>query len=438
MLGGSISGIIAINMKNKPLHSAYQYWKSLDAKGMRLDLGPVWRILDRLGNPHHNFRTVLVAGTNGKGSVSAMIAAILQEARLHVGLYTSPHLIDFRERIKMDGRMIPQREFFALIDLARRHLDEPLTYFEVMTVVALLHFSRSKADIVVLEVGMGGRLDATNVADPEVSVITNVSLEHQQYLGKTLKTIACEKAGIIRDNGICITASRNGAVITALETICRDRCAALYRIGKDIKVRKEPGGTFAYHGLARRFRHLSLPLRGPHQILNAATALGTVELLAARGLPIEDRAFENGLRKTHWEGRLETLREAPTIVVDGAHNPAGVSALAKALRDLFPNRRMILIFGVLRDKSYGAMLKLLAPLTPLLVLTGITTTDRGLRPEALESIAHNYFKRVVVKDTAKAAIDYALEQAGQKDLVCATGSLFLVGEVKKILSKKNK
>ena len=424
-----------IRNTRRAIASPLQYLNSLDAKFIRLDLGPVKRILKRLENPERKFHSVLVAGTNGKGSTSAMIASILKEAGLQVGLYTSPHLIDFRERIRMNGRMISNKELATLIAEIRTSFDEPLTYFEIATVTAMLYFCRCKADIAVLEVGMGGRLDATNVVDPAVSVITNISLEHRKFLGNTLARITREKGGIIREDGICLTASRNKTVIETIEAICRNRKAALYHIGKDVKIRSKENGNFSYCGLRRNFLQLSAPLRGQHQIWNAATALGAVEILAEQGLSIPDRAFEKGLEKTKWEGRLEVLSKNPTIVVDGAHNPAGAAVLAKALREDLSYRRLILVFGALRDKAYGSMLKLLAPSTSLLVLTEINA-DRALSPQVLAATAHKYFRHITIESTAAAALHHALDQADRDDLICVTGSLFLVGEVKKIMQQK--
>lgn len=418
--------------------STLKYLDSLGSRGIRLDLGPVRRALARLGDPHRSYPSVLVAGTNGKGSISAMLASILREAGLKVGLYTSPHLIDFRERIRVNGAMISRVDLALLIEEVRERSGEDLTFFEFATVLAFMHFNQRKVDFAVLEVGMGGRLDATNVAEPEISIISNIALEHREYLGKTLELITLEKAGIVRNNGICLTGARKTAVIEALEGICRERNAALFRLGREIKVRSESGGEFSYFGLDRRYRHLYIPLKGRHQIQNAGVALGAVELLTARrGYPITDLAIQRGLEKTHWEGRLETIRENPTVVVDGAHNPDGMAALVKALDETFTYRKLIMIFGVLRDKEYRLMLRLLEPRADLLVLTGIRNA-RAENPQALARAAGMSFRRIVVKDNADDALAYALNRAGPGDLICAAGSLFLVGEIKKAVRNRNR
>lgn len=402
-----------------------------------MDLEPVRQALARLGDPHRPYPCVLVAGTNGKGSISAMLSSILREAGLKVGLYTSPHLIDFRERIRVNGIMISRADLALLVEEIRRRAGEELTFFEFATVLSFMYFDRCKIDFAVLEVGMGGRLDAVNVAEPEISVISNIALEHREFLGKTLELITREKAGIIRNNGVCLTGARKPAVIGTLEEICRERNAALYRLGRQIRVRSESGGLFSYYGFDKCYRHLSVPLKGPHQIRNAGTAMGVAELLAARGFPITEAAMRRGLEKTHWEGRLETLCDNPTVVVDGAHNPDGMAAMVKALDEAFTYRKLIMIFGALRDKEYRSMLRLLAPRTDLLVVTGIRNT-RAEDPQALARAAGRHFRRVVVEDNADDALSYALARAGRGDLVCAAGSLFLVGEIKKAVRKRQR
>lgn len=416
------------------MNSPLQYLKSLDSKGIRLDLDPIRRVLAGLGHPERRYQAVLVAGTNGKGSISAMAASVLRETGLNVGLYTSPHLIDFRERIRVNGRMISRPDLYSLINEVRLNSKEDLTYFEFLTVLAFLYFCRRKVDIAVLEIGMGGRLDATNVVDPLVSVISNISLEHSEFLGNTLESITREKAGIIRQNGTCVTAAQNAIVIRTLEGICRERQAGLYRVGKDIRFRNLKNGGFFYSGPKWRFSRIVPPLIGAHQVRNTATALAALEILSAKGIPIESRAVLEGLAKTRWEGRLETILERPRVVVDGAHNPAGAAALADALENCFSYRRLILVFGALRGKDFGAMLKRLGTLTDRIILTGIRT-ERALKPADLSCSAGRYFNRIEVAANAEAALNAALSQAGPSDLICITGSLYLVGEVKKMISR---
>jgi dihydrofolate synthase/folylpolyglutamate synthase len=413
-------------------HDPFEYLTHLKSKGINLDLGPVTRLLRSLGNPHKNYRTVLVGGSNGKGSVAAMLSSILTRGGFTVGLYTSPHLIDFRERIRINNRMIQQEDLSQLIDQVRNVVTEDVTYFEFATAVAFLHFYRCQVDLAVLEVGMGGRLDATNVVDPEVSVITTVSLEHQRYLGRNLNSIAREKGGIIKRQGICLTAAKQATVIKTLENICSDRQSRLYRVGKEIRVRRSKGGTFSYDGISKTYQNLPISLMGRHQVDNAALALAALELLEDKGYSIAEETIVQGLREVRWEGRLEILNDNPRLIVDGAHNPAAISVLYRTLKDDFTYGRLILIFGVLKDKNYGAMLRKLAPLADTIIVTR-PKEERALQPDALRSVAHHYNKNVEVIDDSRQALLHAVRLARAHDLICVTGSLYLVGEIKQAL-----
>jgi len=407
------------------------YLSGLNSLGIRLGLDPIRSLLGRLRDPQGSFPSVLIAGTNGKGSVAAMTASILSTAGFRTGLYTSPDLIDVRERIRIDGRMISREDMASCAEEVRRRIREEVSYFEFLTAMAFLHFQRRKADIVVLEVGMGGRLDATNVAVPLVSVITNISLEHREYLGNTLAEIAREKGGIIQKGGVCLTAARQKPVIGILEAICRERGARLCRVGKEIRTTIHRDGTFSYRGVGRRHERLLCPLMGKHQILNAGLALAAVEQVHAAGFRVGEAAVSEGLRQAHWEGRLEILQRFPMLLVDGAHNPAGASTLCRALRNDFPHRRLILIFGVLGDKDYRAMVKRLFPLADRVILTR-PHSGRALSPERLLASAGASFPDVEVIEDPGVALRHALLLAGKEDLVCAAGSLYLVGEIKKL------
>ena len=233
---------------------------------IRFSLGPISRFLERLNNPQNAYGTVLVGGTNGKGSIAAMVASALSHGGFRVGLYTSPHLIDVRERIRIDGEMISREEMDAWIEIVKAHSTENLTYFEFLTAVAFLYFHRRKVDLAILEVGMGGRLDATNVVSPLVSVVSNISLDHTEYLGSRLEEIAWEKGGIIKNGGVCITAVKQRRLQKLLEEICRTRGATLYSIGREIKINTHPDGSFSYRGIGMRYDNLVCPLKGRHQI----------------------------------------------------------------------------------------------------------------------------------------------------------------------------
>lgn len=407
------------------------YLSSLNKMGIRLGLEPIRRLLGRLGNPQGAYGAILIAGTNGKGSVAAMTASILTAGGFRTGLYTSPDLIDFRERIRIDGRMIGRGEAAICAHQVKTAVREEVSYFEFLTAMAFLHFCRRKVDIAVLEIGMGGRLDATNVVDPLVSVITNISLEHREYLGRTLEAITREKGGIIRQGGRCLTAAKPERVIETLAAICQEQGAALYRLGKDIRTTIHRDGTFSYHGRARRYERLVCPLAGRHQYANAALALGALEMIGDAGFEVDERVVAEGLKKTRWEGRLELLRRDPMLLVDGAHNPAGASTLQRALRNDYSYRRLWLIFGVLEDKDYRAMAAKLFPLADRVILTR-PASDRALPLDRLLPVARNLHKNVETIEAPADALRRVLARAGKGDLVCVAGSLYLVGEIKKI------
>jgi dihydrofolate synthase/folylpolyglutamate synthase len=382
-----------------------------------------------LKNPQNEYGTILIGGTNGKGSIAAMVASVLSHSGFRVGLYTSPHLIDVRERIKVDGRMISPKEMAEWIEEVRKQSTENITYFEFLTAVAFLYFRQKYVDVAVIEVGMGGRLDATNVVTPLVSVISNVSLDHEEYLGNHLEDIAWEKGGIIKDGGVCITAVKHRRIREFLKDICRKREAELYIVGGEIRVNVRRNGAFSYNGIRKKYRDLVCPLKGRHQIENAALAIGVIEYMATKGFEVDDAAVFAGIRDVRWEGRLEILQYEPMVLVDGAHNAGGATVLSNALREEFTYRKLILVFGVLKDKDCKTMLKKLLPLADLVIVTGPDTV-RALPPEAIMRVAESYQKKIEVVGKSCEALKRALSMADPDDLICVTGSLYLVGEIK--------
>jgi len=414
-----------------------QYLDSLKSLGIRTDTAPLLRVLERFSHPERDYPSVLIAGTNGKGSIAAMVSSMLVRAGLKTGLYTSPHLRDYRERIRVDGVMIPRRDLRELIETARWSLDGELTYFEFTTLLAFLYFSRCRVDIAVLEVGMGGRFDATNLVTPEVCVISNISLEHREYLGKNLEAIAREKAGIIKKNGICLTAARQKVVRHVLEEICAGLGARLYRLGRDILIREKTEHTFSWKGVGREYPRLDVSLIGKHQVENAALAVGVTEILRDRGFSISREAVIEGLKRARWEGRLEKVQECPILLLDGAHNPAGIAVLRRALERDFSYRRLILVFGVLGDKDYGAMLRRIRPAAHWVILTR-PQSGRAMPPQELRERILKDEKRVLVVENPGEALREAFRLAGKNDLICVAGSLYLVGDIKKAFSRLKK
>jgi dihydrofolate synthase / folylpolyglutamate synthase len=417
---------------NKLKSSAYL--ASLNIDKMRFGLKAITELLSRLGNPQNTYKTITIAGTNGKGSTAAMAASILHSAGYKVGLYTSPHLVDVRERIVVNGKKISLQEFNRTIAYVKDKIQQPVTYFEFLTAVAFVYFQRQKVNLAVLEVGLGGRLDATNVCNPLVSVITNIAFDHTAYLGNTLESITREKAGIIKRNSICVTAAKQKKVLDILANVCRRRRSKLYCLNRDIKIKRQKDGLLTYGGLYRNIENLKIPLMGEHQLSNATLALASIELCAKKGFPADDQAIYTGLKNTHWEARLEILQSNPLFLLDGAHNPAGIDALCRSLKKDFSSRRLILIFGVLDDKDYRQMLRKIAPLSSVIILTQIKT-GRAVPVNDISKTAQKMGYKTIVTQNVNEAIARALKMAGKRDLICATGSFYLAGEIKQEFPK---
>lgn len=407
------------------------YLSGLNIDVMHFGLEAITRLLSRFDQPQNDYPAIHIAGTNGKGSTAAMTASILRRAGYRVGLYTSPHLVDVRERIVVNGKKIPHRDFSGILAEIKERADQPVTYFEVLTAAAFIYFQRQKVDIAVLEVGLGGRLDATNVCQPLVSVITNISLEHTAYLGKTLAAIAGEKAGIIKKNGICVTAAGQKKVVDMLTDVCRQRHADLLRLGTDFKISSNRNGRVFYTGRNRTIKELTLPLLGRHQLDNAALALTVAEILNNKGYQIDESAVQQGLLQTRWEARLEILCSAPMFLLDGAHNPAGMATLCRVLEKDFSGRRLILIFSALADKNYCQMLRRIGPLARQIFLPPLKT-NRAASPQMLADILKRRDCPARISESVQDAVGRALQMAGKNDLICACGSLYLAGEIKQL------
>ncbi|PKN51495.1 MAG: bifunctional folylpolyglutamate synthase/dihydrofolate synthase [Deltaproteobacteria bacterium HGW-Deltaproteobacteria-13] len=410
------------------------YLAGLNVDKMHFGLKAITRLLSRLGNPQDSYKTILIAGTNGKGSTAAMTSSILSSAGYKAGLYTSPHLVDVRERIVINGKKIPLNEFNRMIAYVKDKMEQPVTYFEFLTAVALVYFQNQQVDIAVLEVGLGGRLDATNVCRPLVSVITNIAFDHTAYLGNTLESITREKAGIIKRNGVCITAAGQKKVLDVLEDVCLRRRSKLYRLHRDIKIKKQKDGLLTYRGLYRDVKNLTIPLRGEHQRSNAAMALAAIELCAKKSFPVDDTAIYAGLKNTRWEARMEIIQDRPLFLLDGAHNPAGIDVLCRSLKNDFSSQRLILIFGALADKDYRRMLQIIAPLASKIILTQIKTGRAVPVNDIMETVKELGYAAIVTQDVNQ-AIKQAMAMAGEQDLICATGSFYLAGEIKQAFRK---
>jgi dihydrofolate synthase/folylpolyglutamate synthase len=410
------------------------YLYDLQKYGIKFGLSSTSNLLERLGNPHNNLRAIHIAGTNGKGSTAAMLSAILVRAGMQVGLYTSPHLVRFNERFRLNEQDVDDRGIMDVFRRVKEVVDErePPTFFEMTTAMALSLFAEKEVDWSILEVGMGGRLDATNVIQPQITIINNVAFDHQEFLGFTLGRIAREKAGIIKKGIPLITAAKQPVALAVI----KERCLALnvpcYRVGQQIKVRSQGKYHFSYQGLKWRLENLHLPLAGRHQLLNAATALGALEVLEHLGhLHLTTAQVREGLKNTRWPGRLEWYSEQPPVLLDGAHNNAGIVALRKALQEEYTFKRLILVLGIMADKDLRGMLHKLAPLAEHIILTR-PKYERAAEPEALRKMAGEFAARTELIRSVRQALKRAITLATSEDLVVVTGSLYFIGEVKEI------
>ncbi len=416
--------------------------------GIKLELDTILNILKFLNSPQKNYHIVHVAGTNGKGSTATYIASILQKAGFKTGLYTSPHLSQFNERISIDSQMISNdqivRAYQAVdsVDIGKRKA----TFFEIATAMGFYHFSQENVDWAVIETGMGGRFDATNVAIPKISVITNLSLEHTDYLGNTIKALAWEKGGIIKQNIPVITGVSQSSGLKVLHEIAKEKSADLYQYKKDFSARKDPKQpTYTYTGLNQKFDQLTKPLPGDHQKENLSLALAACELIFKKFKSSDKRynlntdIIKKGLSISKWPGRLEHIMQDPLVIIDGAHNLQAAKVLGKYLSTRTKDKKLTLVLGILDDKPHEKMLKCLVPLAQNIIVTK-ATIDRSLDPNILKKAIQKITKTPVkVVETVTEAVTYALNISSPDDAVCIAGSLYVAGEARdELLRLKNK
>lgn len=428
-------------METMPLFDykeSVDYLFSLQKFGIKFGLNSTEKILAQLGNPERRLRCIHVGGTNGKGSTAAMLSSLLKQHGLRVGLYTSPHLVRFTERFRINDQEVAPERILDIFERVRAVLDkrEPPTFFEVVTAMAFLYFAEEEVDWAIIEVGMGGRLDATNVITPKVSIITNVSYDHQEHLGNTLSAIAREKAGIIKDETPVITGARQPAVVGLLKATCSKHQTSLFRLGTDFRVRRTAGnGFFLYQGLKRRWPSLEVNLIGAHQTGNAALALAALEVLEKEGeISIDSEAVQKALRNVHWPARLEVLQKDPMIILDGAHNSPGAESLRDSLRQCFKYQNLHLVIGIMADKDIRGILRRLLPLAETAIFTQ-PRYSRAANPENLRRLARPYIQKHYVIPDLASAIQQAKLLAGPDDLICITGSLYFAGEVKEFFGE---
>ena len=414
----------------------------LEKFGMIFGLTQVEGILKALGNPHREIQTLHIGGTNGKGSTAAMMSSILQKEGYRVGLYTSPHLIQFTERIKINGKVIEEKEVVALTEWMRKEIEAagiapPFTFFDFTTAMALTYFKQKGVDLAILEVGLGGRLDSTNVVDPLISIITNIAKDHEEVLGKSILKIAREKAGIIKEGRPLITAATQPHVLRLFSKVCEGRRSPYFRVGKEFRYAQAEDGEFDYEGLHRKLWSIPLNLKGFHQVINATTALGSMEVLEELGYHVSTDAMIDGLKEVDWPGRLEMVSSSPRVLLDGAHNPAGALVLKESLEKDFQYRHLILLIGIMKDKDIQSMLHLLAPMADHIILTK-PHTDRATSPSMLKKALGQNGRKAEISDDFKEAIERGLSLIQEDDLLCITGSLYTVGEARAYFHSKRR
>lgn len=404
---------------------------SMERFGILLGLENITLLLERLGNPQKKFPVVHVAGSNGKGSTSSLIYEMLREAGLRAALYTSPHLNDFRERIKLNGAMVSKEALIASTEKIRTFYDpDRTTFFEFTTAVAFDCMAQTAPDMAVIEVGLGGRLDATNTVSPSVTVITDISREHEDYLGVGISAIATEKAGIIKRGVPLITgAARREARAIILKT-AQDLEAPVKEFGRSfVGIRTGPG-HFTYRSGSLTLEGLSLSMPGSHQIKNAALAVAVVEELRSQGYRISDNAVRDGIRKTRFPGRFEVLRREPDVIIDGAHTPEGMRLLKSTLRQIYPEIKPYMLLGMLRDKNYETLIKIIAPIAREVVCVP-PQGNRALDPEELAKQVRACGVPAAACGDITKGFRVLLEKASKKDVIVAAGSLYMIGPVRR-------
>lgn len=429
---------------------AWTFLDNLQFFKIKLGLDAMENFLGRVDNPQQHLHCVHIGGTNGKGSVGATLLSILTEAGYKAGLYTSPHLSSVRERFRIGNDFINKNDFAELSTVIHEQLgDDQITYFEFTTTLALLWFSRQKVDLAIMEVGMGGRLDATNVITPLVSVITNVSMDHEQYLGNTLAEVAKEKAGIIKAGIPVVSGVANDASRKVVASQCQAMNSPLYLMDRDFSgVRSGDNTSWCYTSPEQQQQPgLPLAMKGGYQVNNASLALTTLHLLQLHGIPVTEEQIRAGLTHTRWPGRLEDFRlidasvfsSKPSIsstrhyLLDGAHNPAGVEALCLALKNEFSYTNLILVWGAMSDKDITTTLASIAPLADQILFTRPESERSAMPDDLLDCLPTELHHKAQSVESVENALQLAKKIASEDDLICIAGSLYLVGRARQIL-----
>lgn len=412
------------------IHSTYKF-------GSKLGLENITRLLQLMGNPHNSYKSVHIAGTNGKGSTSAFLESILRTAGYKTGLFTSPYLERFTERIRIGGQEISGERLGKITAYVKRFVDAMLeqghrhpTEFEIVTAIGFEGFKRERVDYAVVEVGLGGRLDSTNVIIPEIAVITSIGMDHSDILGNDLESISREKAGIIKEGVPVVLSPQKNVVKKVIQEVCDAKKAPLYWINQDMvrgKYAGIDGQVFDFMWNGKLYREVIIKMLGEHQLYNAATAF-----TAALQMEISEEAIREGLKRAVWPGRMEILRNEPLVMIDGAHNSDGAAALVQGLKRFFPGRKVLLVLGILRDKEVDKVAELLASYASE-VITTIPDSPRSLDPDKLLEVVKKYNKMVESTRSVKEAIDKAFQRVQGNQMIVFAGSLYMIGQVRRLL-----
>ncbi|MCX5807394.1 MAG: bifunctional folylpolyglutamate synthase/dihydrofolate synthase [Proteobacteria bacterium] len=410
------------------------YLYGLEKFGMVFGLENIKWLLSLINNPHSRLKTVHIGGTNGKGSVASMLSHILKEAGYTVGKYTSPHLISFNERITVNEKEITDKEVSELTETIRKKAEKEnkgkfFTFFDFTTALAFEHFSRKKTDISMIEVGLGGRFDSTNVIDPLISIITNVSYDHTEQLGEDIADIAKEKAGIIKDSTPVVTGAQ-GTSVQLIEATAKSFNSPVYKLHRDFSYNKTGDQIMSYRGINKSIDNLSINLMGDHQFVNGAISLCAAEVLSSFGFDIKEDSLRKALSCMKWQGRLEVVKKNPTIILDGAHNPDSANVLAEFFKSHYTDKKKMLIFGVMKDKDYRKIIEKIVPFTDTVILTR-PATERALPPSEIEG----YIKNPFVTEDVRSALIKAKSIADRNSLILVTGSFYTIGEAKAIIDE---
>jgi dihydrofolate synthase / folylpolyglutamate synthase len=432
---------------------AWDYLDSLQFHKIKLGLDAMRTFMARVNNPEQQLETVHVAGTNGKGSVCVTLLTLLSRAGYRVGLYTSPHLSSVRERFRIGDSYISEEKFAKLATRIHEVLgDEKITYFEFTTALAFLWFAEEDLDLVILETGLGGRLDATNIVTPLVSVITNISMDHEAYLGNTIAAVAGEKAGIIKPGVPVVSAAQEGAGLEEIQEVCGERAAKLYLYGDAFSASVADDKSWKWKGnrdfTENIYQSLHCSMKGDYQIENASLALAVVELLKKGNVTVSAKHIRQGLASVSWPGRLETFclerssrkkvkcsgtKNTLSYLLDGAHNPAGVESLVKTLNNECTFKRLLVIWGAMVDKDLKKTLPPVAELADSILLTR-PVGERSAEPELLlQNVPRDFQAKCHLYPTVQGAIEGAEKMAKEDDLILIAGSLYLVGASRQLL-----